>query len=137
MDNIILCTTQWDMLVDKMVGERTVNYLNNNFWNEALDLGARLARHDNTRRSVEEILGLILGQEAIIPLLLEELGRTEVEENIANLASASDDTIGDALVLGVKLLEGALPGDAIANGQEYSKYIAIFPSFGLIVNPTR
>ena len=74
MDDVILCTTQWDMLMDKTVGERTVNYLNHNFWNEALELGARLARHDNTRRSVEEILGLIIGKEAIIPLLLEELG---------------------------------------------------------------
>ena len=212
--------------MDKRVGERTVNYLNNNFWNEALDLGARLARHDNTRKSVEEILGLIIGKEAIIPLLLKELCYTKVynykrkeqllreiqiirikgaacraeinrkdaeycwqrklvdmsaeldrvktvqekevierriekeredqkckknmwdaiqrarEERIekgtpvlgdrvSSVACASDGTIDDALVSGVKLLEGALPGDAIAKRQEgYGKYIAIFPSFG-------
>ena len=57
-------------------------------------------------------------------------------EFIVNLASASDNTIGDALVSGVKSLEGALPGDAIAKRQEgYSKYIAIFPSFGFDCEP--
>ena len=220
--------------MDKTVGERTFNYLNHNFWNEALDLGARLARHDNTRRSAEEILGLIIGKDAFVPFLLKEIGRVNTFEkeqrlrviriarirgaayrarnnrkdleyrwkqklagmsaeldrvktiqekeaikrrvekeredqeckrniydaiqeereerinkttrvlgdgvssvgSISNLASASDNTIGDALVSGVKILEGTLPGDAIAKRQErYSKYIAIFPSFGFDCKP--
>lgn len=78
MKNVILCTTHWDMLVDKSVGERRFRKLKEYHWNEMLDLGARMARHRNTHKSVKEILGLIVGKEALKFILLEELGRPEM-----------------------------------------------------------
>ena len=81
MKSIILCTTEWNALVDKSVGQNREEELKDNHWDLVLDLGARLARHNNTRKSVEEILGLILGKEAVQVLLLKELGRPEIKQN--------------------------------------------------------
>lgn len=78
LKNVILCTTQWDTLEHKSVGERRLQNLINDHWNEMLDLGAHLTRHDNTYKSVEEMLGLIVGKEAVKAILLTELGRPEM-----------------------------------------------------------
>ena len=78
MKNVILCTTQWDTLEHQSVGERRLQNLINDHWNKVLDLGAHLTRHDNTRKSVEEMLGLIVGKKAVKAILLTELGRPEM-----------------------------------------------------------
>lgn len=39
-----------------------------------LNLGAHLARHDNTRKSIEKMLGLIIGKETVKCIPLKELG---------------------------------------------------------------
>lgn len=59
-------------------GEGRFQAMKLNQWDEVIGLGARLACHDNTRKSVEEILRLVIGKEAIKLLLLEELRRPEM-----------------------------------------------------------
>ena len=76
MKNVILCTTHWDILVDKSVGKHRIQELEKDNWNELLELGAHLTRHDNTHKSVEKLLGLITRKEAI--MLLKELGLAEM-----------------------------------------------------------
>ena len=78
MKNVILCTTHWDIVVDKDFCNYSFQELKRGHWNEVLDCGARSARHDNSSGSVENILGLIIGKEAVKLVLLEELGRLEM-----------------------------------------------------------
>ena len=78
MKNVILCTTHWDIVVDKNFCNHSFQELKRGHWNKVLDCGARSACHDNSSKSVEKIIGLIIRKEAVNLVLLEELGRPEM-----------------------------------------------------------
>jgi len=73
MRNVILCTSQWDKLMDKAEGERRESQLLGEFWKKMIDDNARTARHNNTRESAGRILELILGSNPVTPKLVTEL----------------------------------------------------------------
>jgi len=73
MKNVILCTSQWDKLIDKAEGERRESQLFGEFWKKMIDDGVRTARHNNTRESTGRILELILGSNPVTPKLVTEL----------------------------------------------------------------
>ena len=157
-NNLILCTTRWDMLMDRNFGERRFQDGKKYFsgWSEYY--GAHLAFHDNTRNSVEEMLGLIIGKETAKLILLKELVRPQMmfggkaafkqnheeieqlmpEIRIMRMKEVEDRAKikGESLhqqefaQLGLKLLERALPGDIIGiEAQQQGNYVAVFPSF--------
>ena len=78
MMNVVICITLWDMLVDRNVGKCTFQELKKYFsgWSGLYD--AHWAFHDNTRKSVEEMLGLIIGKETTKLVLLKELVRPQM-----------------------------------------------------------
>ena len=65
------------------IGECTFQELKKYFsgWRELYD--AHWALHDNTRKSVEEMLGLIIGEETAKLILLKELVRPQMMGNAA------------------------------------------------------
>ena len=157
-NNVILQTTQSNMLMDRNFGERRFQEVKEYFsgWSEYY--GPYLAFHDNTRNSVEETLGLIIGKKTAKLLLLKELVRPQMmfggkaafkqnhegieqlmpEVRIMRMKEVADRAKikGESrwqqkfAELGLKSLERALPGDIIGiEAQEQGKYIAVFPSF--------
>jgi len=73
MKNVILCTSQWDKLIDKTEGERRESQLLCEYWKRMTDDGARTARHNNTPESARQILELILGSNPVPLKLVTEL----------------------------------------------------------------
>lgn len=73
MKNVIICTSQWDNLMDKTKGETRETQLLSEYWKKMIDDGARSARHDNTLESAGKILKLILGNNPVTPKLVTEL----------------------------------------------------------------
>ena len=60
LENVVIVTNRWGE-VKVGVGEaREAELMRENFYKPALDKGARMARHDDTALSAEEIIGLLL-----------------------------------------------------------------------------
>jgi len=73
MENVILCTTHWDSSPDKTRFLQREEKLRSDFWRDMVGWGARMSRHDNTLRSAETIVELILKKEALKLRLMDEL----------------------------------------------------------------
>jgi len=72
MKKVILCTSQWDKLIDKTEGERRESQLLCEYWKKMMDDGARTTRH-NTPESARQILELILGSNPVPLRIVTEL----------------------------------------------------------------
>lgn len=65
LGSVVLVTTKWDK-VDPDEGESRERELRQKYWKTMIDMGATMARHDNTARSAHRILGTLLGNPEIV-----------------------------------------------------------------------
>lgn len=71
--NIVLVTTMWDQLTDRMVGVARDQELRNDFWSIMEEQGSQITKFDGSRDQAESIVLQLLGKPPITLQLQHEL----------------------------------------------------------------
>ena len=79
LNNVLLVTTFWDMIVPKGTGDKREAELANNYWRPLIDLGSRMHRYHRQKSSGEDLIQDILEHQSnVIELRLQiELAQAE------------------------------------------------------------